>query len=111
MLTQNFEKSYATQIVTPVERRIIANVLNGSIRAKAAMQHLAFVATDLALQAPTLSDDSDGSSSKKPRYDALRKYNLIQHLLIFVFQCESDSVSDIPTLSDRSIDRTFPKRS
>lgn len=87
MLTDQFGRDYATQMVSPTERRILANVLNGSVRAKASMQHLALVATELALETPTWTDaaskskaaSKDGELDKSkqrtgPRYHAMRKY-------------------------------------
>ena len=76
MLTAEYGRDYATQTVSPMERRILTNILNGKIRAKASMQHLAMVATDLSLQTPTvMSSDADGES--RTRYAALRKYVLL----------------------------------
>ena len=79
---------YAEQVCGPTERRIIANVLSGNIRAKAAMQHLAVVTTSMALEngqpalattrPPKRASISDGSAAqpqKKPRYEAARSYD------------------------------------
>ena len=90
MLTSQFGEAYATQVVSSSERRIVANILNGSIRAKATLQHLALVATEMVLQTPTWTaaepnasaqheDGKPGGSKqsqqhKAPRYQAMRKY-------------------------------------
>ena len=72
MLTKQFGRDYATQVVTSAEKRILTNVINGKIRAKPALQHLALVATELALKTPTLD-----TSGKGQRYKNCRKYDPI----------------------------------
>ena len=91
MLAREFGESYATQVVTPNERRIIANVMSGTIRAKATMEHIALCATDMALQADTLPDPAESADDKqtKKRYHALRKYDLVVFHSAFLDPCMS----------------------
>ena len=88
MLAREFGESYATHVVTPAERRIIANVMSGTIRAKATLQHIALCATDMALQTDTLPESADVKQINK-RYHAERKYDLIVFHSAFLDPCMS----------------------
>ena len=57
------------------ERKILHNVLSGKIRAKAALQHIGVVATELDLEAASGRGgaiETLQSDAKRPRYRATR---------------------------------------
>ena len=70
---------YAARVITAPEKTIVANVLRGNIRPKAAATQLALTATSLLLEKDMVHDDraeGDDKTQKKQRYKRSRTYQI-----------------------------------
>ena len=65
---------YACRVVTKKEKTIVASILRGAIRPRAAATQLALTATSMALEENELQVYGDEKKEKKMRYTKSRSY-------------------------------------